>query len=69
MARTVIDIDEEMLAKAQRLTGLRKKVDVVNYALKKVVEQKEIEKILDLRGKVKWEGDPEEIRKDRRGCR
>lgn len=69
MARTVIDIDEEVFTKAQRLTGLRKKVDVVNYALKKLVEQKEIEKILDLKGKVKWEGDLEEMRRDRRGCR
>lgn len=69
MARTVIDIDEEIFAKAQRLTGLRKKVEVVNYALKKLVEQKEVEKILDLKGKVKWEGDLEEIRRDRRGCR
>lgn len=68
MARTVIDIDEEIFAKAQRLTGLRKKVDVVNYALQKLVEQKEIEKILDLKGKVKWEGDLDEMRKDRRGC-
>ena len=38
MARTVIDIDEEVYAKAQRLTGIRKKVDVVNYALRKLVE-------------------------------
>lgn len=69
MARTVIDIDEEIFAKAQRLTGLRKKVDLVNFALRKLVEQKEIEKILDLKGKVKWEGDLEEMRRDRRGCR
>jgi Arc/MetJ family transcription regulator len=69
MARTVIDIDEEIFAKAQRLTGLRKKVDVVNYALKKLVEQKEIEKILELGGKVLWEGDLEEMRKDRHGRR
>jgi Arc/MetJ family transcription regulator len=69
MARTVIDIDEEIFAKAQRLTGLRKKVDVVNYALKKLVAQKEIEKILELGGKVRWEGDLEEMRKDRHGRR
>ncbi len=69
MARTVIDIDEEIFARAQKLTGLRKKVDLVNYALKKLVEQKEIEKILDLKGKVWWEGDLEETRRDRRGCR
>jgi Arc/MetJ family transcription regulator len=69
MARTVIDIDEEIFAKAKRLTGLRKKVDVVNYALKKLVEQKEIERILELGGKVQWEGDLEEMREDRHGGR
>jgi Arc/MetJ family transcription regulator len=69
MARTVIDIDEEIFARAQKLTGLRKKVDLVNYALTKLVEQKEIEKILDLKGKVRWEGDLEETRRDRSGCR
>lgn len=69
MARTVIDIDEEIFARAKKLTGLSKKVDLVNYALTKLVEQKEIEKILDLKGKVRWEGNLEETRRDRRGCR
>ena len=69
MARTVIDIDEDIFARARKLTGLRKKVDLVNYALAKLVEQKEIEKILELMGKVQWEGDLEIMRRDRRGCR
>lgn len=69
MARTVIDIDEEVLAQALQLSGLRKKVDVVNYALRKLVEQHEIERILDLKGKVLWEGDLERMRKDRHGAR
>lgn len=68
MARTVIDIDEEVLAQALRLSGLRKKVDVVNYALRKLVEQQEIEQILTLKGKVDWEGDLEQMRKDRHGA-
>lgn len=69
MARTVLNIDEEVFEKAQRLTGLRKKVDVVNYALRKLVEQKEVEKILELRGKVAWEGDLEAMRAERDGSR
>lgn len=69
MARTVIDIDDEVLAKALRLSGLRKKVDVVNYALRKLVEQQEIEEILELKGKIQWEGDLGEMRKDRHGPR
>jgi Arc/MetJ family transcription regulator len=69
MTRTVIDIDDKIFSRAQALTGLKKKVDVVNYALKKLVEQKEIEKILDLKGKVTWEGDLGETRRDRIDCR
>lgn len=68
MARTVIDIDEVILAQALRLSGLRKKVDVVNYALRKLVEQQEIEQILTLKGKIQWEGDLEQMRKDRHGA-
>jgi Arc/MetJ family transcription regulator len=67
VARTVLNLDEEACEKARQLTGLRKKVDVVNYALRKLVEQKEVEKILELRGNVVWEGDPEEMRRDRDG--
>lgn len=68
MARTVIDIDEKVLAQALQLSGLRKKVDVVNYALRKLVEQQEIEQILNLKGKIQWEGDLEQMRKDRHGA-
>lgn len=69
MSRTVIDIEDDVLEKAQKLTGIQKKVDVVNLALKKLVEQKEIEKILALKGKIKWEGNLEEMRAGRSGSR
>ncbi len=69
MSRTVIDLEDKLLKKAQRLTGINKKVEIVNYAIKKLVEQKEIEKILNLKGKIKWEGNLEEMRKARSGYR
>ncbi len=69
MSRTVIDIEDELLKKAQKLTGINKKVEIVNYDIRKLVEQKEIEKILDLKGKVKWEGNLVEMRKGRSGYR
>jgi len=67
MARTVVDIEDRILKKAQKMTGIKKKVDIVNYALKKLVEQKEIEGILELKGKIEWTGDIEEMRKGRNG--
>jgi len=69
MSRTVIDIEDKLLKKAQKLTGINKKVEIVNYAIRRLVEQKEIEKILDLKGKIKWEGNFEEMRKGRSGYR
>ena len=69
MSRTVINIEDDVLKKAQKLTGIKKKVDVVNLALIKLVEQKEIEKILALKGKIKWEGNLQEMRAGRRGSR
>jgi len=69
MSRTVINIKDDVLKKAQKLTGIKKKVDVVNLALTKLVEQKEIEKILALKGKIKWEGNLQEMRAGRRGSR
>jgi Arc/MetJ family transcription regulator len=69
MSRTIIDIQDDLLRKAQKMTGISKKVEIVNYALKRLLDQKEIERVLELRGKVKWEGNVEEMRRDRRGAR
>ena len=69
MSRTVIDIQDDLLRKAQKMTGISKKVEIVNYALKRLLEQKEFERVLELRGKVKWEGSLDEMRRDRRGSR
>ena len=66
MARTVIDVDDTLMAKAKRLTHLSKKVDVVNHALAELVRQQERLRILELRGKVKWEGNLDAMRSARR---
>ncbi len=67
MARTVVNLNDLLLKKAQRLTGLKKKVDVVNLGLEHLVRQKEIEDLLELPGSVEWEGDLKEMRKNRLG--
>lgn len=67
MARTVVNLNDRLFKKAQRLTGLKKKVDVVNLALERLVRQKEIEKLLEVPGNVEWEGNLREMRKNRHG--
>lgn len=63
--RTNIDIDDELIGKAMALTGLRTKKAVVDEALKLLVQLKEQEKLKDLFGKVKWDGDLDEMRRNR----
>lgn len=67
MARTVLNIDDLLYEQAKTCTGLKKKVDVVTYALKHLIEQRELEKMLELRGKVAWEGNLEQMRQGRDG--
>lgn len=62
--RTTIDIDEELLAKVMKITGLKSKSAAVNYALEEVVKRHQRLAILDLQGKVKWKGDLDEMRRD-----
>lgn len=69
MSRTVLNIDDSLYEQAKRCTGLKKKVDVVTYALKHLIEQREMEKILDLRGRVVWDGNLEEMRQGRDASR
>ncbi len=62
MARTIVDLDEKLLKKAFRLSGIRKKVRLVNWGLEVLVEHLEQLEIRKLRGKIHWEGDLEEWR-------
>lgn len=65
--RTNIDIDDELLAKAQRVAGTPTKRATVEYALRELVRRRERRKVLDLRGTVAWEGDLNETRRGRGG--
>ena len=60
--RTNIVIDEELMEKGIRYTGLKTKKEVVNQALRELIQRKEI---LRLKGKLHWEGDLEEMRRSR----
>jgi Arc/MetJ family transcription regulator len=55
--RTNIEIDDEVIAEAQRLTGARTKREAVDLALRELVARHRRIGILDLRGKIHWEGD------------
>ncbi len=62
--RTNIVVDEKLMKNALKATGAKTKREVVDLALRTVVQLKEQEKIRELRGKIKWEGDLDDMRTD-----
>jgi len=63
--RTNIEIDDDLLDEALRLTGLKTKRAVVEEGLRTLIRLKGQEDILNLVGKVHWEGNLDESRQDR----
>ncbi|RZS95897.1 type II toxin-antitoxin system VapB family antitoxin [Cecembia calidifontis] len=62
--RTNIEIDEDLLAAAMKVTGLKTKKATVEEGLRLIVQLHQQKKIRDLIGKLKWEGDLEKMRLD-----
>ncbi len=62
LMRTNIVIDDELMAAALQLTGIRTKREVVETALKIMINLKKQERIRKYRGKLDWQGDLEEMR-------
>jgi Arc/MetJ family transcription regulator len=63
--RTNIDIDEKLIEEAMKLTGITTKKATVEAALRQMVSLKKQERIRELRGKFKWEGNLDEMREGR----
>lgn len=62
--RTNIEIDDEVMREAQRLTGVHTKRETVDLALRELVARHRRLGVLELRGRVHWEGD---LKASRRG--
>jgi Arc/MetJ family transcription regulator len=63
--RTNIEIDDDVMREAQRLIGTHTKRETVDMALRELVARHRRIGVLDLRGRVRWEGDLESSRSDR----
>ncbi len=63
--RTNIDIDDALMRRARRATGLATKKAVVEEALRLLVKLHGQKAVLALGGKVAWQGDLDALRKGR----
>jgi Arc/MetJ family transcription regulator len=62
--RTTIEIDGELMARAMSLSGHMTKKETVKAALQLLVKLKSQEAIRAARGKLRWEGAFEKMRRD-----
>ncbi|NJL45179.1 MAG: type II toxin-antitoxin system VapB family antitoxin [Leptolyngbyaceae cyanobacterium SM2_3_12] len=62
--KTSIDIDNALVADALQATGLTATEEVIELALKLLIQVKQQEAIKAFRGKLPWDGDLETLRTD-----
>jgi Arc/MetJ family transcription regulator len=62
--RTNIVIDDELMDRVLKLTGVRTKREAVEMGLKALLRLKRQEQFRDYRGKLDWQGDLDSLRTD-----
>lgn len=65
MLRTNIELDEKLVKEALKLTGIKTKKELVNFALKELVQKIRRKKLLEIEGKIEWTGNLDKMRKSR----
>jgi len=65
MARTNIVINDKLVKDGLKLTNLKTKKELVNYALEELVKRMRRKGLLKLEGMVKWEGSLDDMRRSR----
>jgi Arc/MetJ family transcription regulator len=65
MKRTNIVIDDELVEDCLRVTGIKTRKALIDHALRELYRHESQIKVLELKGKINWEGDLGEWRQGR----
>lgn len=60
--RTNIVLDKQLLNDALQATGVKTRRELIDHALRELLRHKQQYKLLDLKGKITWEGDLDAMR-------
>jgi Arc/MetJ family transcription regulator len=63
--RTNIVLDDDLIERARMLTGIKTKREVIQEALRTLIQLHEQAQVRELRGKLRWEGDLNSLRQGR----
>jgi Arc/MetJ family transcription regulator len=64
--RTNVVLDDDLIERAKRLTGIKTKREVIQEALRTLIQLHEQAEVRSLRGNLHWEGDLAQLRESRR---
>jgi Arc/MetJ family transcription regulator len=67
--RTTLNIDDAALAGAMKTARGQTKTAVINEALREYARRRRIRQILELRGRVRWDGNLDDLRGRERPAR
>ena len=67
MGRTNVVLDDKLVTECRKATGIRTCKALIDYALHELLRRESQLKILELKGKIHWEGDLTGWRKGRTG--
>ena len=65
MKRTNVVLDEKIVGRAKKATGIKVTRQLLDYALRELLRRHRQRDILKLRGKVDWQGDLSAMRRVR----
>jgi len=65
MGRTNVVLDDDLISKCRKETGIRTVRALIDHALRELLRYRRQKKVLQLKGKVRWEGDLDSWRSGR----
>ena len=65
MKRTNVVLDDKLIHECMKATGIKTQKALIDHALHELLRRENQSKILDLKGKIAWEGNLDEWRQGR----
>ena len=65
MTRTNVVLDEKLIAECRKVTGIKTQRALIDHALRELLRRGRQKQVLELKGRVAWEGDLQAWRQGR----
>lgn len=65
MKRTNVELDDRLVQEGLQKTGLSTKKELIHLALHELIRRGKVQELLQWKGKVRWEGNLDHMRRSR----